>query len=411
VAIGSLAAMRHRPTLFALVAALVLLGGACSDDDDGGSAAPTTTRPAGGTTTSSATSGSAQPQPLADVKLTLTRVAQLDQPVALALRRGDNALYFVEKPGRITALRDGEIDETPTLDITDLVKNGGEQGFLGAAFSPDGSKVYVHYTDRDGDARIAEYAMDGDRADTSTRRELLYLDDPYPNHNGGNLLFGPDGMLWIGMGDAGAGGDPMDNAQSLGTLFGKMWRIDPTPSGGRPYTIPPDNPFIDEDGARPEIWAYGLRNPWRYSFDRATGDLWIGDVGQNAWEEIDFVAAGSTGGENFGWARVEGNHEFKGAAPPGAIDPIHEYRNGDEGCSVTGGFVYRGSRIPGLTGAYLFSDYCSSTVMGLRQADGERTELEDLGLELGSIVSFGEDADGELYVLSLDGEIARIDPA
>jgi glucose/arabinose dehydrogenase len=271
--------------------------------------------------------------------------------------------------------------------------------------------VYVNYTDLSGDGRIAEYTMRGDRADTSTRRELLFFDDPYPNHNGGNLVFGPDGMLWIGMGDSGSGGDPADNAQSLGTLFGKMLRIDPEASGGRPYTIPADNPFVERDGARPEIWAYGLRNPWRYAFDRSTGDLWIGDVGQNAWEEIDFVAAGSKGGENFGWARLEGSHEFKGAAPPGAVGPIHEYRNGEGGCSVSGGYVYRGARIPGLTGAYLFSDYCASTVMGLRQSGGRRIELEALGLELPTIVSFGEDADGELYVLSLEGEIARIDPA
>jgi glucose/arabinose dehydrogenase len=403
--------MRRRSPVIVIVAALAVLGSACADDDDGGGSASRTTRPSVATTRGTTGSLPVRPEALADVKLKLTNVAELEQPVALAVRSGDDALYFVEKPGRIRALRDGQIDPTPTLDITGLVRNGGEQGFLGAAFSPEGAHVYVNYTDLSGDGRIAEYTMRGDRADTSTRRELLFFDDPYPNHNGGNLVFGPDGMLWIGMGDSGSGGDPEDNAQSLGTLFGKMLRIDPEASGERPYTIPADNPFVERDGARPEIWAYGLRNPWRYAFDRSTGDLWIGDVGQNAWEEIDFVAAGSTGGENFGWARLEGSHEFKGAAPPGAVGPIHEYRNGDDGCSVTGGYVYRGSRIPGLTGAYLFSDYCASTVMGLRQSGGRRIELGALGLELPTIVSFGEDADGELYVLSLEGEIARIDPA
>jgi glucose/arabinose dehydrogenase len=401
--------MQRRSPFVVIVAALVGLGGACTNDDAGGSASRTTQRSVA--TNPDGTTSSVEPEALADVTLTLTKVAELEQPVALAVRSGDDALYFVEKPGSIMALRDGQIDGTPTLDITGLVKNAGEQGFLGAAFSPDGTHLYVNYTDLGGDSRIAEYTMRGDRADASTRRELLFLDDPFPNHNGGNLVFGPDGMLWIGMGDSGSGGDPNDNAQSLDTLFGKMLRIDPEASGGRPYSIPPDNPFVNDDSARPEIWAYGLRNPWRYSFDRSTEDLWIGDVGQNAWEEIDFVAAGSKGGENFGWARLEGSHEFKGAAPPDAVGPIHEYRNSEDGCSVTGGYVYRGTQMPGLTGAYLFSDYCSSTVMGLRQSNGERTELEDLGLELPTIASFGEDADGELYVISLEGEIARIDPA
>jgi glucose/arabinose dehydrogenase len=404
--------MQHRCRLVAIVAGLVVVGGACSSGgNDDRSAARTTAPPSTTTSIGATTSTSAQAQPLADLQLKLTTVAELDEPVALAIRQGDDALYFAEKPGRIRALRGGEVDDAPVLDITNLVRNSGEQGFLGAAFSPDGTRLYAHYTDREGDGRIVEYAMRDDRADPSTRRELLFFDDPFPNHNGGNLVFGPDGMLWIGMGDSGSAGDPNDNAQSLDTLFGKMLRIDPAASGDRPYTIPSDNPFIDRRGARPEIWAYGLRNPWRYSFDRSTRDLWIGDVGQNAWEEIDFVAAGSEGGENFGWARVEGSHRFKGDAPTGAVGPVHEYPNGDDRCSVTGGYVYRGTRIPGLTGAYLFGDYCAGRVMGLRQSGGVRTELADLGLELPSISSFGEDAAGELYVLSLDGEVARIDPA
>ena len=400
--------MRARSPLVALVL-LALLGDACGSNHDKTSAAPrtTTTRTSAATdepATASPTT-SARPQPLADVKLELTTVARLTQPLALAVRTGDDALYLAEKPGRVRRLSGGELDPTPVLDISNLVTNSGEQGFLGAAFSPDGSRLYVQYTDRGGDGRVVEYTMKGDRADTTTRRELLFFDDPFPNHNGGNLVFGPDKMLWIGMGDSGGAGDPNDNAQSLGTLFGKMLRIDPRPSGGRPYTIPPDNPFVGRASARPEIWAYGLRNPWRYSFDRSTGDLWIGDVGQSAWEEVDFLAAGSGRGANLGWARLEGNHPFKGAAPPGAVGPIYEYRTSD-GCAVTGGYVYRGKRIPGLTGAYLFADFCNGKVTGMRQRDGARVELHDLGLQMDNLESFGEGPDGELYAFSLDGNMA-----
>ena len=226
-------------------------------------------------------------------------------------------------------------------------------------------------------------------------------------------MFGPDGMLWIGMGDSGSGGDPNDNAQSLGTLFGKMLRIDPRPSGGRPYTIPPDNPFVGRDGARPEIWAYGLRNPWRYSFDRSTGDLWIGDVGQNAWEEIDFVAAGSSGGENFGWARLEGSHRVQRAPHPRARwDPIHEYRNGGDGCCGDGRL-----RLPRRTDPRA---HRRVPLRRLLQGQGHGTAPERRRRRWSSrtsasscdtVDSFGEDADGELYVCSLGGEIARIDPA
>jgi glucose/arabinose dehydrogenase len=382
--------MRARSSLAAVIF-LTLLAAACTSDQPSGGGA-------GRTTITRKTEG----------KLKLTTVARLVQPLAVAVRRGDDALYFAEKPGRVRAMRAGKLEPTPVLDISDLVTNSGEQGFLGAVFSPDGSRMYVNYTDRAGDGRVVEYAMKGSRADTSTRRELLFFDDPFPNHNGGNLVFGPDKMLWIGMGDSGSGGDPNDYAQSLGTLFGKMLRIDPRPSGGRPYTIPPDNPFVGRDGARPEIWAYGLRNPWRYSFDRRTGDLWIGDVGQSGWEEIDFVAAGSGGGENFGWARLEGNHPFKGAAPPAALSPVHEYRT-REGCAVTGGYVYRGKRIPALDGAYLFADFCNGRVMRMRSRDGAPVEIGDLGLRISNLASFGEGADGELYVCSLDGDVARIE--
>ena len=288
----------------------------------------------------------AEPQPLASLSLQLTQVADVDQPVDLAVRAGDDALYVVEKGGRVRAVRDGAVDPTPVLDVSDQVSTGSEQGLLGLAFAPDGGRLYVNYTDTGGDTRIVEYAFAGGRADPSSARQLLAIDQPYANHNGGHLAFGPDGHLCIGMGDGGSGNDPENRAQNLGVLLGKLLRIDPTPSAGGPYTIPSDNPFVDarrQDGARGEIWAFGLRNPWRFSFDRQTGDLWIGDVGQNAVEEVDFAAASSAGGENYGWPGMEGTRANKGSRPAGAVDPIFDYLQADGGCSVVGRL-----RLPGV---------------------------------------------------------------
>jgi glucose/arabinose dehydrogenase len=271
--------------------------------------------------------------------------------------------------------------------------------------------LYVNFTDVDGDTRVVAYAMAGDRADPSSRREVLFVDQPYSNHNGGNLVFGPDGYLYIGLGDGGSGGDPHGNAQSLGTLLGKMLRIDPRPADGAPYRIPADNPFVTTPGARPEIWAYGLRNPWRYSFDRATGDLWIGDVGQSAWEEVDRQPASSTGGENYGWNVREGSHPYAaGGSPPGAVDPVFDYSHSDGGCVVTGGYVYRGAAIPDLVGTYVFADFCLGKIEGLR-LDGDQVVHEQLGVAAGPVSSFGEDAQGELYILSLAGGVYRLAPA
>jgi glucose/arabinose dehydrogenase len=234
------------------------------------------------------------------------------------------------------------------------------------------------------------------------------VDQPYSNHNGGNLAFGPDGYLYIGLGDGGSGGDPHGNGQSLTTLLGKMLRIDPTLLEDRPYAIPSDNPFVGREGARPEIWAYGLRNPWRYSFDRATGDLWIADVGQSAWEEIDVQSSGSDGGENYGWNRMEGDHPFEGDAPADVVRPVFEYSHDDGGCTVTGGYVYRGRAIPALARAYLFADFCLGRLEAIRLQDGGGAEHRILGPVVRNVSSFGEDARGELYVLSLEGTVSRI---
>jgi glucose/arabinose dehydrogenase len=345
---------------------------------------------------------------LSRARVDLRRVATLEQPLALAVRAGDETLYIAEKVGRIVALRSGR-DADVVLDLTAEVSLGGEQGLLGLAFSPDGRFLYVNFTDTLGDTHVTEFAFRGGRVDLDSRRELLFVGQPFSNHNGGHLAFGPDGYLYVGLGDGGSADDPNGNAQSLGTLLGKMLRISPRPSGGEPYGVPPDNPFTGRDDARPEIWAYGLRNPWRYSFDRETGDLWIGDVGQNAWEEIDVELAGSDGGLNYGWDRFEGSHPFEGTDADGLVPPVFEYPTGG-GCAVTGGYVYRGSAIPDLVGAYVFADFCQGSIEAFVLRDGEARQHRELGIGVDGLASFGEDAEGELYVLSLAGGVYRVVP-
>jgi glucose/arabinose dehydrogenase len=362
------------------------------------------------TSSSSATPSSPKPN-LADVRIRLVQVATVEQPLAMAVRRGDPALYIAQKTGTVVAIRGGTVDPAPVLDLTGQVSLGGEQGLLGIAFSPTARYLYVNYTDTNGDTHVTEYAMKGERADPATRRDVLFVEQPYENHNGGHLAFGPDGYLYIGLGDGGSGGDPHDNGQSLATLLGKMLRVDPRPSGGRAYRIPPDNPFVDRSEARPEIWAYGLRNPWRYSFDRETGDLWIGDVGQSAWEEVDFQASRSSGGENYGWNRMEGNHPYDGGGPPaGAVGPVFEYSQEEGGCTVAGGYVYRGESIPDLYGAYVFADFCLGRLEALRLRRARVTGHRVLGPVVPNLSSFGEDARGELYAMSLDGGVYRLAP-
>jgi glucose/arabinose dehydrogenase len=402
----------------AALLALGLLLAACSGGDGDQQAAPTTTTPAttapptteggaGSTTTFGAAASSAQ---FRRARVRLVQVAELQQPVAMAVRPGDRALYVAEQTGAVRALRAGKVDPTPVVDISDQVTAGGEQGLLGLAFSPDGRFLYLNFTDTDGDSRVVELTMRGGRADPGSLRLLLRVDDPFANHNGGQLAFGPDRLLYIAFGDGGGGGDPEGNGQSLGTLLGKILRIDPRPAGGRPYRVPSGNPFVDRGGARPEIWAYGLRNPWRFSFDPATGDLWIGDVGQNAWEEVDHEPARS-GGRNYGWDRREGRHAFEGERPVGAVEPVIEYGREGGACTVIGGSVYWGRRIPGLRGAYLYGDYCAGWVRAARVRGGRVAEQRDLGLSVPNLTSFGVDPAGELYAMSLAGPVYRLAPA
>ena len=351
------------------------------------------------------------PGGLADARVELEQVAALAQPLALAVRDGDPALYIAQKTGRVVALDGDAAAPRVVLDITGEVSLGSEQGLLGIAFSPDGEFLYINYTDTDGHTHVTEFAFGDDGADESSRRDVLFVEQPFSNHNGGNLAFGPDGFLYIGLGDGGSAGDPLGNGQALTMLLGKMLRISPRPSGNAPYGVPRDNPFVGRSDVRPEIWAYGLRNPWRYSFDRETGDLWIGDVGQGSREEIDLEPADSPGGLNFGWDLLEGTLPFEGAEPPeDATPPVFEYPT-SEGCAVTGGYVYRGTDIPELTGAYVFGDFCNGRIEAFEIRNGEAVGHRELGVTVENLASFGEDADGELYVLSLSGHVQRLVPA
>jgi glucose/arabinose dehydrogenase len=401
--------MLDRMSRLSRLLALALLIGACSPGDPQ-AADPTAASPPGTTMSPGPTSTpSPRAADLSRVRLKLTKVATLDSPVAMATRTGDPALYVAEKTGRVRAIMNGQVEPHPVLDVSGEVSLGSEQGLLGLAFSPDGDFLYVNYTDASGDTRVIEYGMGDEAARADTAREVLFVDQPYANHNGGNLTFGPDGFLYIGLGDGGSGGDPHDNGQSLGTLLGKMLRIDPRPSGGKAFGVPDDNPFRGRDGADPAIWAYGLRNPWRYSFDRETGDLWIGDVGQNSREEIDVQPAGSTGGENYGWNRLEGTVAFAGDPPGNAVDPVFDYPTGI-GCAVTGGYVYRGAAIEHLFGGYLFGDFCAGFVRGIVVKDRKVVQEKEFGIQVASLSSFGEDQEGELYALSLGGSVFRIEP-
>jgi uncharacterized protein (TIGR03437 family) len=324
---------------------------------------------------------------------------------------GTNRLFVVQQNGVIRLLSGGVLQPAPFLDIRNRTVGSGERGLLGLAFPAGYSGkryFYVNYTNLAGDTVIARYRTTADPnvADPASETILLTIAQPYSNHNGGQLRFGPDGYLYVGMGDGGSGGDPQNNAQSRRTLLGKMLRLDVESDLAR-VLIPPDNPFVNDDAARPEIWALGLRNPWRFSFDRATGDLWIADVGQNRAEEIDFQPASSRGGENYGWNLMEGMQCYRaGCNTAGLTLPVIEYVR-SEGCSVTGGLVYRGRESPGLRGMYLYGDFCTGRIWGLRR-EGDLWSNRLLLPSGLSISTFGEDEAGEIFVADYGGAIYRI---
>jgi glucose/arabinose dehydrogenase len=369
-------------------------------------AGTTTTHRPGSSTSNPGAPGTTAPSGLA-VKVKANQMANLTRPIAMAVRASEPTnVYIAQKGGIVTRLRVGgtsaSVDPIDVLNISDRISTGDEQGLLGMTFSADGNTLYVDYTDANGDTQIIGYPYGAGRANGNNGHTILAIPHPqFANHNGGQLTFGPDGLLYVGTGDGGGAGDPFGNAQSLGSLRGKMLRIIPNPSGG--YSVPGDNPFVHTAGAKPEIWQYGLRNPWRWSFDRTSGEQWIGDVGQNLYEEIDHVGAGVRG-VNFGWNKREGRHAYNGGAmPPGAVDPEIEVPHSNGSCAIVGGYVYRGAGIPGLGGTYLFTDNCRGQLVA---AIGGVTH--DVGVTISQPSSFGEDASGELWVLSLSGPVFRL---
>jgi len=419
-------------TVVLIVAGLVA-GAACGDDDDAGapattsvapSSAPTTTAP---TTTAATTTTTAAPLTTttttttaaaagADPVVTATVVAELEAPTDLTWRAGDPALYVTEQGGRVMRVGDG--GPAVVLDMTDLTTAERERGLLGVAIDPTGANAYVNYTDNDGNTVIAEHPVgaDGTFLTGDNSRTVLQIEQPYANHNGGDLTFGPDGYLYIGTGDGGSGGDPERRASDLGSLLGKILRIDPAITAGEAYGVPPDNPFVGTDAA-PEIWALGLRNPWRIAFDRDTGDLWIADVGEEAVEEIDVAPAveGADAGRglNFGWSAFEGNEPFNDdVTVEDHTSPLYTYGH-DEGCSVSGGVRARGQAAGSLNGWYVFADYCAGTVWALevRSGAGGFTSGRRVTLttDIAQPTAVVDGPRGEVYVLSHDGPVYRLD--
>jgi glucose/arabinose dehydrogenase len=365
------------------------------------------------TPTATPTSAPAPTTDLSALNLALQRVASGFRQPVFATHAGDGSgrIFVVEKAGRIVALAADGSEPQTFLDISTRVgSSSSEQGLLGLAFEPDFAatgRLFVYYTDTDGDTVIARFAANADRtaADPASEVILLTAAQPAANHNGGIIAFGPDGYLYAGLGDGGAANDRFGHGQNLETILGAVIRIDVSGDGA---VAPADNPFVGQEGARPEIWAYGLRNPWRFSFDRLTGELWIADVGQNQWEEVNVQPAGSPGGENYGWPIMEGTHCFQAdtCQQDGLILPVAEYSH-DQGCSVTGGYVYRGAAQPALQGIYFYGDYCSGRIWGLARVDGQWQTVELLSSGA-QISSFGETEEGEVLVVDYSGSLSRL---
>jgi glucose/arabinose dehydrogenase len=417
-------------SLVALSATIGIVAVACVGTNATPTTAPATSSPppavspsAAGSPSSppaSASSGPAAPFDPAIVSVEFESIVEgLAEPLAV-VNAGDGSgrLFIAEQGGAIRIVHDGELAAEPLLDISDRISSGGERGLLGLAFHPgfpDDPRIFVDYTDRDGNTVVSSFAIDlgnPGQVDPGSETPILAIEQPYPNHNGGALAFGPDGYLYISTGDGGSGGDPHGNGQSLSTLLGKILRIDVDETDAdRGYSIPAGNPFVGRDGARPEIWLTGLRNPWRMSFDAANGDLWIGDVGQDAWEEIDVARSSAGGGANYGWNRMEGSHCFRPANDCQAdelVPPVAEYGH-DEGCTVIGGNVYRGTEETLLAGGYLFADYCSGRIWAIAAASDGPTMPILVGERSGAISSFGADEAGELYATDLgSGQLLRV---
>jgi glucose/arabinose dehydrogenase len=445
--------MRRQPGFVVIATVLVLAS--CGDDDDGSdttagaspsatvqqttsppttpvdsaatTAPPPSTGAPGTTATTTPPTSAATTQPpttppqtaggaervLGDPNVTFTHIGEPRPGLVEVTAAPVGGLYQVFQDGVIRLTTADGADTAVALDITELSQSGGEQGLLGLAVHPSDPLAYVNYTNNDGNTVVVEYQLAGDGTFVAdSARPLLEIPDPYANHNGGNMVFGPDGFLYIATGDGGSAGDPERRALNLGELLGKLLRIDPAPSGNQPYTVPADNPFVDEASARPEVWSYGLRNPWRFAFDQTTGDLWIADVGQGAIEEIDVARAengqGAGRGLSFGWSAFEGTHRYNDDQPAeGHIPPVYEYDHSDGRCSVSGAAPYTSDHIPELAGGFVFGDYCTGEVWAMPMFGD--TQIVDLGSvpSLSAVRIIGD----ELYALSLTDGLYRVDPA
>lgn len=370
---------------------------------------PITTAASATTTISTATTTTEPPPELLGLGLEL--VAEIHRPLSIAAAPGDGRLFVLQREGLISVISpSGQVPETPFLDITDRVLASGiEQGLLGLALHPDFSsngRFFVYYTDDEDDTNLVEFTASGATADPATAREVLLIDQPTERHNAGMLAFGPDGYLYIAVGDGGDGGG---NAQKPENVFGTILRIDV--DHGDPYSIPLDNPFADGIGGAPEVWLYGLRNPWRFSIDAPSGLMYVGDVGQESWEEVDVVGIDS-GGANLGWAYREGTHCFSSPQCDNIdwVGPVVEYSHA-EGCSVTGGYVYRGAAIPELEGHYFYSDWCQGWIRSFRYEEGEAVDQREwTELQPGQVDTFGVDQEGELYLGTWDGKVYKLVP-
>lgn len=406
---------RRLPSILALALAVPALAACGSDGDDAATVAASTPETA---VQETATPAAPEAEASQATGVQLKKVGSFDQPLYVTGAPGDTRrLFVVEQGGRIMVVRGGKKLAKPFLDIRSLVTAGGEQGLLSVAFPPDYAsrgRFYVYYTDKASKQRVVEYRRS--TADTAARgsaRLVLRMDDPEGNHNGGMMQFGPDKLLYIATGDGGGAGDehgPRGNAQNLGSLLGKLLRIDPRASGSRAYRIPSSNPFVKRSGAKKEIYSYGLRNPWRFSFDRSTGDLTIGDVGQGEIEEIDFMTEGKGNGANFGWRVFEGSNTYKdGESAPGHVKPVLEHSHDDSWCSITGGYVVRDKGVPALTGKYVYGDFCLGKIYaGVLKTSGS-TSSPVAGLPtVENLASFGEDTSGRVYVVSLSGTVSRL---
>lgn len=360
------------------------------------------------TKTSSGSGGTSAPTKPDSGRYALQPIGSYESPVWAGVAPGDKRIFVVEKVGRIRIVG----QSAPFLDISGQVSDGSEQGLLSMAFANDWTKshrFYISFTNGDGDSRVVEYTGSATKANTGSARTVLAQDQPYSNHNGGLILMRPDNTMLVGFGDGGSSGDPDHRAQNMGTWLGKILRIDPRKqSNGKAYGVPANNPYVKESGAKPEILILGARNPWRFDFDSKTGDLWVGDVGQNKYEEVDDIPASKVSGANLGWSRYEGNSTYTSTSVSHSdrlINPVHVYSHDDGSCSITGGVVYRGKKLSKLVGTYLFTDICKEPLRGIDVASKKVRTVMSIGQQ---IVSFGVDSDGEVLTVNLGGEVSRI---